>query len=89
VGLAFIAKYFMPTRERSIWYYWPRISYSQAAEILSKESGKKEIHRDIPEEDTPKGMKVIGIEDWFIDAMIAGFNCIIRGGYASQNDYCS
>jgi len=79
VALAFIAKYFMPTRERSIWYYWPRISYRQAAEIFSKEIGKKVFHIDIPEEDTPKGMKEIGMEDWFIDAMMAGFNCIIRG----------
>ena len=41
------------------------------------------------EEDTRKAMKEIGMEDGFIDAMMAGFNCIIRGGYASQNDYCS
>ena len=34
-------------------------------------------------------MKEIGMEDGFIDAMMAGLNCIIRGGYASQNDYCS
>jgi hypothetical protein len=61
----------------------------QAAEILSKEIGKKVFYIDIPQEDTPKGMKEIGLEEWFIDAMMSGFNCIIRGGYASQNDYCS
>jgi uncharacterized protein YbjT (DUF2867 family) len=65
------------------------LSYSEAAEILSKEIGKKVFHLDIPEEDTRKEMKEIGMEDWFIVAAMAGFNCIIRGGYASQNDYCS
>ena len=60
------------------------LSYSQAAEILSKEIGKKISYIDIPEEDARKGMKQIGIEDWLIDALMEGFNYIITGGYGSQ-----
>lgn len=57
--------------------------------MLSKEPGKKIFYIDIPQEDTRKGMKKIAMENWFIDATMAEFNCIVRAGYASQNDYCS
>ncbi len=58
-------------------------SFSQAAEILSKEIGKRVSYIDIPEEDARKGMKAMGMENWFIDAMME-FNNIIRAGHASQ-----
>ncbi len=60
------------------------LSYTQAAEILSKETGKKISYIDIPEEDARKGLKQIGFEDWLIDAVIEGFNYFITGGYGSQ-----
>ena len=60
------------------------LSYTQAAEILSKETGKKIFYIDIPEEDARKGLKQIGFEDWLIDAVIEGFNYFITGGYGSQ-----
>ncbi|MDQ6864544.1 MAG: SDR family oxidoreductase [Thermoproteota archaeon] len=59
------------------------LSYSQAAEILSKETGKKISYIDIPEEDARKGMKQIGMEDWLIDAIMEFFS-IVRAGHASQ-----
>ena len=60
------------------------LSYTQAAEILSKETGKKISYIDIPEEDARKGLKQIGFEDWLIDAVMEGFNYFITGGYGSQ-----
>jgi hypothetical protein len=57
--------------------------------MLSKELGKKIFYIRIPQEDTRKGMKEIAMENWVIDATMAEFNCVDRGGYASQNDYCS
>ena len=60
------------------------LSYNQAAEILSKETGKKISYIDIPEEDARKGLKQIGFEDWLIDAVMEGFNYFITGGYGSQ-----
>ncbi len=60
------------------------LHYTQAAEILSKETGKKISYIDIPEEDARKGLKQIGFEDWLIDAVIEGFNYFITGGYGSQ-----
>jgi uncharacterized protein YbjT (DUF2867 family) len=59
------------------------ISYGQAAEILSKEIGKRISYVDISEEDARKGMKEIGMDGWFIDAMME-FYSIIRAGRASQ-----
>ena len=59
------------------------LSYSQAAEIISKEIGRKISYVDIPEEDARKAMKGIGMEDWLIDAMMEFYN-IIREGYASH-----
>lgn len=50
------------------------LSYSQAAEILSKETGRKISYTETLEEDVRKGMKAIGMEDWYIDAMMEFYN---------------
>ena len=59
------------------------ISYRQAAEILSKEIGRRISYVDIPEEDSRKGMKENGMDDWLIDAIME-FYSIIKAGRASQ-----
>ncbi|HZC50369.1 MAG TPA: SDR family oxidoreductase [Nitrososphaeraceae archaeon] len=59
------------------------ISYGQAAEILSKEVGRRISYVDIPEEDARKGMKHTGMDDWLIDAMMESYS-IIRAGHVSQ-----
>jgi uncharacterized protein YbjT (DUF2867 family) len=72
------------TYRKGIYDHWKEaISYGQAAEILSKEIGKRISYTDILEEDARKGMKEIGMYDWFIDVMMESYN-IIRAGYASQ-----
>lgn len=58
------------------------VSYVQAANILSSEAGKKISYVNITEEDARKGMKQIGMGDWFIDIMVELFR-IIRAGYGS------
>ena len=55
----------------------------QAAEILSKEIGKRISYVDISEEGARKGMKEIGMDEWFINAIME-FYSIIRAGHASQ-----
>ena len=59
------------------------LSYSQGAEILSSEAGKKISYVDVTEEDARKGMKQMGADDWFIDVMLELFR-ITRAGYGSQ-----
>ena len=59
------------------------LSYSQTAEILSSEVGKKISYVDVTEEDARKGMKQMGADDWYIDAMLELFR-ITRAGYGSQ-----
>ena len=59
------------------------ISHGQAAEILSKEIGRRISYVDIPEEDSRKGMKENGMDDWLIDAIME-FYSIIKAGRASQ-----
>jgi uncharacterized protein YbjT (DUF2867 family) len=59
------------------------LSYGQAADILSSETGKKISYVNISEGDARKGMKQIGVGDWFIDIMIELFR-IIRAGYGSE-----
>ena len=59
------------------------ISHGQAAEILSKEVGKRISYVDVPEEDALKGMREAGMEDWLIDATMESYR-IIRAGHASQ-----
>ncbi|HEY5631036.1 MAG TPA: SDR family oxidoreductase [Nitrososphaeraceae archaeon] len=59
------------------------LSYGQAAEILSKEIGKKVNYVNISDEDARKGMKDMGADDWTINSMIELFG-ITRAGYASE-----
>ena len=58
------------------------ISYGQAAEILSKEIGKKVNYVNISDEDTRKGMKDMGADDWTINSMIELFGT--RAGHLSE-----
>src|SRR3954451_13166887 len=60
------------------------LSYSQAAEILSKELGRRISYIDISEEDARKGMMQSGMSNWLIDIIIDSLNYIIRGDYGSQ-----
>jgi uncharacterized protein YbjT (DUF2867 family) len=59
------------------------LSYGQAADILSSEVGKKISYVSITEDDARKGMKQIGMGDWFIDIMMELFR-IIKAGYGSE-----
>ena len=59
------------------------LSYGQAAEILSKEIGKKVNYVNISDEDARKAMKGIGMEDWLIDGMMELYG-IIKDGHAAQ-----
>ena len=59
------------------------ISYGQAAEILSKEIGKKVNYVNISDEDARKGMKDMGADEWTINSMIELFG-ITRAGYLSE-----
>jgi len=59
------------------------ISYRQAAEILSKQVGRRISYIDIPEEDARKAMKQNGMNDWLIDAIME-FYTIIKTGHASK-----
>jgi uncharacterized protein YbjT (DUF2867 family) len=59
------------------------LSYGQAAEILSKEIGKKVNYVNISDEDARKGMKDMGADDWTINSMIELFG-ITREGYLSE-----
>ena len=59
------------------------LSYRQAADILSSEVGKKISYVNITEDDSRKGMKQIGMGDWFIGIMMELFR-IIRAGYGSE-----
>jgi uncharacterized protein YbjT (DUF2867 family) len=49
------------------------LSYSQVAEIISKEIGRKISYIDTSEEDARKSMKSMGREDWLIDAILEEF----------------
>ncbi|MDF0681161.1 MAG: SDR family oxidoreductase [Candidatus Nitrosocosmicus sp.] len=60
------------------------LSYNQAAEILSKEIGRKISYVDITGDDLRKGMKQSGMSDWLIDVIMDSLNYIIRGEYGSQ-----
>ena len=59
------------------------ISYGQAAEILSKEIGKKVNYVNISDEDTRKGMKDMGADEWTISSMIELFGAT-RADYLSE-----
>jgi len=60
------------------------LSYSQAAEILSKEIGRTITYLDVSENDARNGMKQNGMSDWLIDIIMDSLNYIIRGEYGSQ-----
>jgi uncharacterized protein YbjT (DUF2867 family) len=59
------------------------LSYGQAAEILSKEIGKKVNYVNILDQDARKGMKDMGADEWTINSMIELFG-ITRAGYLSE-----
>src|ERR671932_1617938 len=59
------------------------LSYGQAAEILSKEIGKKVNYVNISDEDARKGMKDMGADEWTINSMIELFG-VTRAGYLSE-----
>jgi uncharacterized protein YbjT (DUF2867 family) len=59
------------------------ISYGQAAEILSKEIGKKVNYVNISDEDTRKGMKDMGADEWTISSMVELFGAT-RADYLSE-----
>jgi uncharacterized protein YbjT (DUF2867 family) len=58
------------------------LSYSQVADILSNEVGKKISYIDVTEDQARNGLKQVGMDDWFVDIMIELFR-IIRAGYGS------
>lgn len=60
------------------------LSYSQTAEILSKEIGRTITYLDVSEDDAHNGMKQSGMSDWLIDVIMDSLNYIIRGEYGSQ-----
>ena len=53
------------------------------AEILSNVLGRRISYVNVTEEDARKAMKEIGMEDWFVDALIELYR-VIKSGYASQ-----
>jgi uncharacterized protein YbjT (DUF2867 family) len=59
------------------------LSYSQAAEILSKEIGRTITYLDVSEDDARNGMKQSGMSDWLINIIMDSLNYIIRGEYGS------
>jgi uncharacterized protein YbjT (DUF2867 family) len=59
------------------------ISYGQAAEILSKEIGKKVNYVNVSDEDARKGMEDMGVDEWTINSMTELFK-ITRAGYVSD-----
>ena len=59
------------------------LSHSQVAQILSEETGRSISYVDISEEDARKGMKKMGMEDWFIQNAVELYNTY-RAGYASE-----
>ena len=58
------------------------LSYGQAAEILSKQLGKKVNYVNIADEDARKAMKDMNMDKWTINSLIELFE-ITRAGYAS------
>ena len=59
------------------------LSHNQIAEILSEVTGRSISYVNISEEDTRKGMKKIGMNDWFIRNVIELYYTY-RMGYASE-----
>ena len=59
------------------------LSHNQIAEILSEVTGRSISYVNVSEEDTRKGMKKIGMNDWFIRNVIELYYTY-RMGYASE-----
>lgn len=59
------------------------LSYEQAAEILSREIGKKVNYVNVSDEDARKGMKDMGMDEWTINSMTELFE-ITRAGHVSD-----
>ena len=59
------------------------LSHSQVAEELSESTGRNISYIDISEEDASKGMKKVGMGDWFIQNAMELYN-IYKAGYASE-----
>lgn len=59
------------------------LSYYQAAEILSNTAGKRINYINITEADARRGMKDMGMNEWFINIALELFDNY-RKGYASQ-----
>lgn len=59
------------------------LSYYQAAEILSNETGKKISYVNVSEEVLRLGMKDMGVDDWSINTFAELFG-LYRKGYGSQ-----
>jgi hypothetical protein len=59
------------------------ISISEAAEILSKEAGRRISYADIPEQEALEGLRENAMDDWLVDAIME-FYSIIKSGRASQ-----
>jgi uncharacterized protein YbjT (DUF2867 family) len=58
------------------------LSYGQAAELLSKQVGKKVNYVNISDEDARKGMKDMGMDEWTINSILELFQ-FSREGYVS------
>jgi uncharacterized protein YbjT (DUF2867 family) len=58
------------------------LTYSQAVEILSKESQKKMSYTNISDDAAGEAMKKLGMNDWHINLVIELFN-LSRTGYLS------
>ena len=59
------------------------LSHSQVAEELSESTGRNISYIDISEEDARRGMKKVGMGDWFIQNAMELYN-IYKAGYASE-----
>jgi uncharacterized protein YbjT (DUF2867 family) len=59
------------------------LSYHQAAEILSKATGKKISYVNVSDEEARGAMKEMGIDDWTINTISELYD-YFRKGYASQ-----
>jgi len=60
------------------------LSYNQAAEILSRETGWKISYIDLSEEEARNGMKQRGMSDELVEIIIDSLKYINRGDYGSE-----
>lgn len=59
------------------------LSHGQAAEILSKQLGKKVNYVNVSDEDARKGMKDMGMDEWTINSVIALFEFAKAGHWSA------